>query len=60
MAAKMSLQNKHLGNDDYFVIISSSSHQSILTELAANGPVEAPLKLMPENERFTVVCSRCR
>jgi len=46
MATKMSLENKHLGNDDYFVIISSSSHHSILTELAANGPVEAPLKLM--------------
>jgi len=44
MATKMSLENKHLGNDDYFVIISSSSHHSILTELAANGPVEAPLK----------------
>ena len=38
------LENRHLGNDDYFVIISSSSHPLLLTEHAANGLVEAPLK----------------
>ena len=44
-ATKTSLaENKHLGNSDYFVIIASSSHPSLLTEHAANGLVEAPLK----------------
>ena len=42
-ASKMSLENKHLGNGDYFVIIAYSSHL-LLTEHAANGLVEAPLK----------------
>jgi len=40
---KTSLENKHLGNEDYFVIIASSSHRLLLTEHAANGLVEAPL-----------------
>ena len=40
----MSLENKHLGNGDYFMIITSSSHPLLLTENDANGPVEAPLK----------------
>ena len=44
MATKTSLENKHLGNGDYFVIIASSSHLLFLTEHAANGLVEAPLK----------------
>ena len=39
-------KNKHLGNGDYFVIIASSSHPLFLTEHAANGLVEAPLKYM--------------
>ena len=39
---KTSLENKHLGNEDYFVIIASS-HRLLLTEHAANGLVEAPL-----------------
>ena len=37
-------ENKHLGNDDYFVIIPPSSQPLLLKEYAANGPVEAPLK----------------
>ena len=44
-AAKTSLQNKHLGNGYYFQIIASSSHPILLIEHAANGQVEAPLKL---------------
>ena len=52
---RTSLQNKHLGNGDYFGIIASSSHPMLLTEHAATGLVQAPLKY-----RFTVVCShRC-
>ena len=43
-ATKTSLENKHLGNGDYFVIVASSSHSSLLTEHPANGLVEAPLK----------------
>ena len=41
---KTSLENKHLGNGDYFVIIASSLPLLLLTEHAANGLVEAPLK----------------
>ena len=44
-AAKTSLENKHLGNGCYFQIIASFSHPILLTEHAANGQVEAPLKL---------------
>ena len=43
---KMSLENKHLGNGNYFVIFASSSHLLLLTEHAANGLFEAPLKEM--------------
>ena len=43
-AKKTSLENKHLGNGDYFVIISSSFNPLLLTEHAASGLVEAPLK----------------
>ena len=42
-ATKTSLENKHLGNGDYFAIIASSSHPLSLTENAANALVEAPL-----------------
>ena len=45
-ATKTSLENKHLGNDDYFAIIVSSSHPLLLIEHAANGLVEEPLKLI--------------
>ena len=41
---KASLENKHLRNGDYFVIIASSSHSLLLTEHATNGLIEAPLK----------------
>ena len=37
-----SLENSHLGNGDYFVIIVSSSPPLLVTEHAANGLVEAP------------------
>ena len=40
----MSLENKHLGNGDYFLIIVSSLHSILLTEHAANVLVEASVK----------------
>ena len=43
-ATKMSLENKRLGNSDYFVTIVSSSHPLLLTEHAANGLIEGELK----------------
>ena len=43
-ATKTSLENKHLGNSEYFVIITSSSHPLSLIEHAANRLIEAPLK----------------
>ena len=43
-AMKMSIENTHLGNGDYFVIIGSSSHPLLLTEHAPNRLVEMPLK----------------
>ena len=52
-------ENKHLGNGDYFVIIVSSSHPLLLTEHAANG-LGSAVEVNIENERFTIVCSRCR
>lgn len=36
MAIKMSLENKHLGNGDYFVMIASSLPPLMLTEHSAN------------------------
>ena len=44
----MSLENKHLGNGDYFVIITSSFNPLLLTEHAANGLVEVPLQRMKD------------
>ena len=41
---KKSLENKHLRNGDYFMIITSSSHPLLLAEHTANGLVEAPFK----------------
>ena len=46
---KASLENKHLGNGDYFVMIASSSYSLLLTE-----------QVNVQNERFNVVRSRCR
>ena len=60
MQTKTTLENKHLGDGDYFVIIASSSHPLLLTEHAANGLVEGAVEVNIDNERFTVVCSRCR
>ena len=37
-------ENKHLGNGGDFLIIAPSSSPLLLTEHAANGLVEAPLK----------------
>ena len=53
-ATKTSLENKHLGNGDYFEIIASRSHPLLLTEHAEwtdGSAVEVNMK----NERFTVV-----
>ena len=44
MATKTSLEDKRLGNGDYFVIFASSSHPLFFTEHAGNGLVEAPFK----------------
>ena len=43
-ATKTSLENKHLGNGDYFVFIAFSSHPLLLTGHAANGLVEERFK----------------
>ena len=43
-ATKTSLENKHLGKSEYFVIITSSSHPLSLIEHAANRLLEAALK----------------
>ena len=59
-AMKTSLENKHLGDGDYFVTISSPAHPLSLTKHAANGLVEAPLKENIVNENFTVVYSPWR
>ena len=42
MATETSLENKHLGNGDCFVIFAPSSHPLFLIEHAGNGLVEAP------------------
>ena len=55
---KTSLENKHLGKGDYFVIIASSLHPLSLTENAGNGLLEA-VEVNIKNERFTVLSSRC-
>ena len=52
---KKSLTNKHSGNGDYFVIVVSSLHPLLLTEYAANGLVEAPLKLI-ERMKDLLLC----
>ena len=43
-ATKTSLENKYLGNNEYFVIIASSLHILSLIVHAANRLMEAPLK----------------
>ena len=60
MATKTSLENKHLGNGDYFVIISSSSVASFIVDRArCKWSGRRAIEVNIENERFTV-CSRCR
>ena len=53
-ATKTSLENKHFGNSDCFVIIAPSSHLLLLTEHSANGLVKG-VEVNIGNERFTVV-----
>ena len=59
--SKTSLGNKHLGIDDYFVIIASCSHSILLAKykkmwsMVHRSAVEANL----ENEGITDVCIRC-
>ena len=57
---KASLENKHLGNGDYFVMIASSSHSLLLTEHATKWIDRSAVEVNVQNERFTVVRSRCR
>ena len=60
-ATKTSVENKHLENGGYFVIIASSSHPLLLTEHAVNGQVEASgVEVNIENGQFTFVCPRSR
>ena len=68
-AKKTSLENKHLGNGDYFVIIASSS-DALLTTFRLEYVVDrarckwtgkSTVEVNIEDERFTVVVrSRCR
>ena len=61
MATKTSLENKHLGNGDYFVIVSSSSVASFIVDRArSKWTAGSAVEINIENERFTVVCSRRR
>ena len=43
-AAKASLENIHLRNADYFMIIASFLYPLLFTDRAASGLLEAPLK----------------
>ena len=53
-ATKTSLENKHLGNADYFTIIASSSF--IVDRASCNWTGRSAVEANIENERFTVVC----
>ena len=66
---KTSLENKHLGNGDYFVITASSSHALLATfrleyvvdRARCKWTGRSTVEVNIEDERFTiVVCSRCR
>lgn len=48
METKASLENKHLENGDYCVIIASSSQPLLLTEHPINGLAEVPLEKFRE------------
>ena len=54
---KMSFENKHLGNGDYFEIIASSS--SIVDRECCKWTGRRTVEVNVEDERFTVVCSLC-
>ena len=59
MAAKTSLENKHLGKCDYFVISASSSQSLLLSHRArCKWTGRSAVEVNIENERFTVVWSR--
>ena len=56
----MSLESKiRLGNGDYFVIYASSSYP-IVDRARCKWTGRSAIEVNIENERFTVVCSRCR
>ena len=57
-ATKTSLENKHLGNGDYLVIFASSL---IFDRARGKWTDRSAVEVVNiENERFAVVCSRCR
>ena len=59
---QMSLESKIcLGNGDYFVIYASSSYPIVdRARCKWTGRSLSAIEANIENERFTVVCSRCR
>ena len=60
-ATKTSLESKHLGNSDYFMIIDSSILDSLIVHRArCEWTGTSVIEVNIENERFTVVCLRCR
>ena len=55
------LENKRLGNDDYFVVVASSSHPLLLIEPARyKQTVGSAVEGNNWNERFIVVYLHCR
>ena len=61
-ADKTSLKNKrYLRNVDYFAIVVFCSHSVLFSDkLRYRWTGRSIVELNIENERFTVVCSRCR
>ena len=55
-ATKASLENKHLTNSDYFVIIASSSNPLLFERARSKWTGRSAFEVNVENERFTVVC----
>ena len=54
-ATEISLENEHLGNGDYFMIIASSSHPFIVDRARCKWTGRSLIEVNVENERFTVV-----
>ena len=53
-------ENKHTGNGAYFVVIASSSHPLLVVDRARfKWTGRSVFEVNVDNERFTVVCSRC-